>query len=74
LNGGRCLSDGSISRREVEPKEESKRLRQKSAQRKISCPGQISEAQGGLEETSNLNRERWNLTKREICLTERETY
>jgi hypothetical protein len=55
MNGGRCLSDGSKRGREDEPKAGSEGPRQKSAQRQVSCPGQISEAQGGQEETSNLN-------------------
>jgi hypothetical protein len=55
MNSGICLSDGSESGREAEPKAESKRSRQKLSQRQISCLGQISEAQGGLEETLDSN-------------------
>jgi hypothetical protein len=49
-------------------------LRQKSAQRKISCPGKNPEAQGRLEETSDSDRERWKFTARAIHREKRTTY
>jgi hypothetical protein len=65
MNGGRCLSYGSESRREDEMKTRSERPRQKLAKSQISCPRQIPEAQGGMEETSYSSREGWNLIERE---------
>jgi hypothetical protein len=48
------LSDGSEGRRKAEPKTRSARARQKLAKRQRNCPEEISETQGGMEETSDV--------------------
>jgi hypothetical protein len=54
-------AEEKLSRKQV------KGARQKSAQRKISCPGRTQKPKEELEETSDSNRERWNLTEGAIC-------